>query len=116
MIQEGNIIFVSGNPEDSSEKGNIKMLAEQIVSLDKASEQFSKNLNILIDPDIIYSKTIDELYQIAKKYQGDTRLVFHIAKNGRYQKILAHNIRVSTDSIFYRKLKDIFGGKNIWIE
>jgi len=116
LIQEGNIIFVSGNPEDSSEKGNIKMLAEQIVSLDKASEQFSKNLNILIDPDIIYSKTIDELYQIAKKYQGDTRLVFHIAKNGRYQKILAHNIRVSTDSIFYRKLKDIFGGKNIWIE
>jgi DNA polymerase-3 subunit alpha len=116
IIQEGNIVFVSGNPENRSETGNVKMLAEHIVSLDRAEDQLSKHLNILINPDSVSTKEIDELYKIAEQYQGDTRLVFHIPKNGRHQKILAHNIRVSTDSTFFKKLKNIYGRQNIWIE
>ena len=116
VIQEGNIVFVSGAPEDRSETGNVKMLAEYIVSLDRAEDQLSKHLNILVDPDSITNKEINELYKIAEQYQGDTRLVFHIPKNGKYQKILAHNISVSTDSKFCNKLKRIYGKKNIWIE
>ena len=116
VIQEGNIVFVSGAPEDRSETGNVKMLAEYVVSLDRAEDQLSKHLNILVDPDSITNKEIDELYKISEQYQGDTRLVFHIPKNGKYQKILAHNISVSTDSKFCNKLKRIYGKKNIWIE
>tara|TARA_Y100000294_G_scaffold175687_1_gene196352 strand:- start:1241 stop:2545 length:1305 start_codon:yes stop_codon:yes gene_type:complete len=116
VIQEGNIVFVSGVPEDRSETENVKMLADYIVSLDRAGDQLSKHLNILVDPDSITNKEIDELYKIAEQYQGDTRLVFHIPKNGKHQKILAHNIRVSTDSKFCNKLKRIYGKKNIWIE
>ena len=116
IIQEGNIVFVSGNPENRSEMGYVKMLAEHIVSLDRAEDQLSKHLNILINPDSISTKEIDELYKIAEQYQGDTRLVLHIPKNGRHQKILAHNIRVSTDSTFFKKLKNIYGRQNIWIE
>ena len=109
-------MFVSGNPENRSETGNVKMLAEHIVSLDRAEDQLSKHLNILINPDSVSTKEIDELYKIAEQFQGDTRLVFHIPKNGRYQKILAHNIRVSTNSTFFKKLKNIYGRHNIWIE
>ena len=116
VIQEGNIVFVSGAPEDRSETGNVKMLAEYVVSLDRAEDQLSKHLNILVDPDSITNKEIDELYKISEQYQGDTRLVFHIPKNGKHQQILAHNIRVSTDSKFCNKLKRIYGKKNIWIE
>ena len=116
VIQEGNIVFVSGVPEDRSETENVKMLADYIVSLDRAGDQLSKHLNILVDPDSITNKEIDELYKIAEQYQGDTRLVFHIPKNGKHQQILAHNIRVSTDSKFCNKLKRIYGKKNIWIE
>ena len=109
-------MFVSGKPENRSETGNVKMLAENIVSLDRAEDQLSKHLNILIDPNSISTKEIDELYKIAEQYQGDTRLVFHIPKNGRHQKVLAHNVRVSTDSTFFKKLKKIYGRQNIWIE
>jgi DNA polymerase-3 subunit alpha len=116
IIQEGNIVFVSGNPENRSEMSNVKMLAEHIVSLEGVENQLSKHLNILIDPDSISTKAIDELYKIAEQYQGDTRLVFHIKKNGKHQKILVHNISVSTDSTFFNKLKNIYGSKNIWIE
>ena len=98
------------------ETENVKMLADYIVSLDRAGDQLSKHLNILVDPDSITNKEIDELYKIAEQYQGDTRLVFHIPKNGKHQQILAHNIRVSTDSKFCNKLKRIYGKKNIWIE
>ena len=116
IIQEGNIVFVSGNPEDRSEMRNVIMLAEHIVSLDRAEDQLSKHLNIMIDPDSISTNEIDKLYKIAEQYQGNTRLVFHIQKNGRHQQILAHNIRVSTDSTFCKKLKNIYGKQNIWIE
>ncbi len=116
IFQEGNIVFVSGKPENRSETGNVKMLAENIVSLDRAEDQLSKHLNILIDPNSISTKEIDELYKIAEQYQGDTRLVFHIPKNGKHQKVLAHNVRVSTDSTFFKKLKKIYGRQNIWIE
>ena len=53
VIQEGNIVFVSGVPEDRSETENVKMLADYIVSLDRAGDQLSKHLNILVDHDSI---------------------------------------------------------------
>jgi DNA polymerase-3 subunit alpha len=116
IIHEGNIMFVSGNPENRSEMKNVKMLADHIVPIEQVENQLSKHLNILINPDSVSTKAIDELYKIAEQYHGDTRLVFHIQKNGRHQKILAHNISVSTDSAFFNKLKNIYGSKNIWIE
>ncbi len=116
IIHEGNIMFVSGNPENRSEMRNVKMLADYIVPIEQVENQLSKHLNILINPDSVSTKAIDELYKIAEQYHGDTRLVFHIQKNGRHQKILAHNISVSTDSAFFNKLKNIYGSKNIWIE
>ena len=116
LIQEGNIVFVAGNPEDRSEIGNVKMLADQIVPLENAGDYFSNNLNVLMNPNVVSSMEIDELFQIATQFSGNKRLVIHVPKNGRIQRILAHNIRVSTDNEFCKKLKKMYGKQNIWIE
>ncbi len=116
LLNEGDILFVSGKPEENSDRGNIKMLADKFIPLNQADKLFTKNLNIFLKPTSISSNEINKLFVLAKKNQGDTKLIIHILKNGRQQKILAHNIKVSTDNSFCNKLKNIYGKQNIWIE
>jgi len=42
--------------------------------------------------------------------------MFHITgQNGRMQRILAHNIKVSSGKSFLNEVRDICGKKNVWI-
>jgi ribosomal protein S24E len=43
-------------------------------------------------------------------------LIFHISNGQLRQRILAQNIKVSSDKVFLKKLREEYGEKNIWIE
>jgi hypothetical protein len=43
-------------------------------------------------------------------------MVFHLHGGPRKKRILAHNIQVSPHRDFLKKLKEMYGKQNIWVE
>jgi hypothetical protein len=56
--------------------------------------------------------------EIAKRYPGNCRLVFHLPNTGslRPMKVMAHNIMISTESEFIKRLRGRYGKENVWVE
>jgi len=116
LLDKDEIIFVSGRPTDTSDFSDLKIIADEIVSLDNARDYFSKNVNIKFEPDEMTPNDVDSIFILAQKYHGSCGLLFHIPVNGgKDQRIFAHNIRVSSRREFIKKLRDVYGKENIWV-
>ena len=116
MLDNDEIIFVSGRPTDTSDFSDLKIIADEIVALDKARDYYAKNVNIKFESKEMTPNDIDAIYALAQKYHGSCGLLFHISVDERKdQRIFANNIRVSSGREFLKKLRDIYGKDNIWV-
>ena len=117
LLKNDQVVFISGKPTDENDFSDLKLIAEEIVSIDLAREIFSKNVNISIGIDNQNSQQdIIKLKTLSEKYKGDCGLMFHFKQTtGRSQRVFAHNIKVNTSNDFLKECREIFGSKNIWI-
>ena len=117
FLKNDQVVFISGKPTDESEFSELKLIADEIVSIDMAREIFSKNINILIDLNNQNSvEDIDKLRNISEKYKGDCGLMFHFKQTtGRNQRVYAHNIKVSTENDFLQECRKVFGKEKVWV-
>lgn len=81
-LDNDEIIFVSGRPTDTSDFSDLKIIADEIVALDKARDYYAKHVNIKFEPDEMIPDDVDAIYALAQKYHGSSGLLFHIAVNG----------------------------------
>jgi len=59
---------------------------------------------------------VDALLDMAKEHKGNCGLMFHLISDlGKKQRIYAHNVKVSVNSTFIKKLRDTYGKENIWV-
>lgn len=116
LIANDAIVFVAGKPADNSNFSDLKLIADEIVALNRVRDYFAKRINIRFNEMDVTADDIEELHMVAKKYQGKCNLVFHVA-NGkqRPQKIFAHNLKVSSHREFLKTLRQRYGKKNVWI-
>jgi DNA polymerase-3 subunit alpha len=116
LLDNDEIVFVSGRPTDTSDFSDLKIIADEIVTLDKARDYFAKHVNIKFELDQMNPKDVDDFNTLAQKYHGSCGLMFHISGNGgKDQRIFAHNIRVSSGREFIKKLRDVYGKDNVWV-
>ena len=116
LIKNDNVIFISGKPTDDTDFSDLKLIADEIITIQKAREIYSKNVNIRLAPNQMSPKDIDALLVMAKKHKGDCGLMFHmISDRGKQQRIFAHNVRITAQSSFLKKLRDTYGKENIWV-
>ena len=115
LIVNDNVVFISGKPTDETDFSDLKLIAEEIVTVTKAREIYSKNVNIHIEPSQMSPTDIDVLLEMAKDNKGSCGLMFHIDSQRGKQRIFAHNVRVSAHKLFLKKLRDTYGEQNIWI-
>ena len=90
-----------------------------IVPVEQARHRLSGRLIIRFNSIEIASPDIDELFELVRQYPGDCRLVFHFPNknsSNRPIRVLSHNIRVSTDKGFIRRLREQYGKDNIRVE
>ena len=116
QIENDAIIFVKGKPTDESDFSDLKIIAEKIIPLDGREQYLSRRVNIRFTAEVVNEIDLDELYRVAKQYQGEYSMVFHLVNGPKKQRILAHNIKVSSHRDFLKKLKDVYGKQNIWVE
>ena len=118
LIDEGKVVFVKGKPSDVSDFTDLKILADEIISVENVRDSLSQSLNIKFTSGEIKPDDVDELMNIAKENPGDCKLMFHLPNSGspRPLKVLAHNIKVSTASQFIKNLRNKYGKDSVWIE
>ena len=118
LIEEGNVVFVKGKPSETSDFSDLKILSDEIISVKNARERLSQCLNIKLPSGITSTESIDDLMKIAKNNKGNCRLLFHLPNSDSPKplKVLAHNVKVSTDSIFIQLLRAKYGKDNVWID
>ena len=96
---------------------DLKLVAEEIVPLEKARDYYSKRVNVFLDFSNMDNKSIEDLHSLSKLYPGKCNLMFHYNdQNNRKKRILSHNIRVSSSREYLTKLRDKCGKKNVWVE
>ena len=118
LIEEGNVVFVKGKPSETSDYSDLKILSDEIISVDNVRDRLSQRLNIKFTSGNIEPGDVDTLMNISKSNPGDCKLIFHLPNSDspRPLKVLAHNINVSTKSSFIKQLRLKYGKDNVWID
>ena len=118
LIEEGSVVFVKGKPSDTSDFSDLKILSDEIISVENVRDRLSQCLNIKFVSGKVETSDIDELMNISKSNPGSCKLLFHLPNpdSPRPLKVLAHNVSVSTDIAFIKQLRDKYGKDNVWID
>ncbi|MBT3502138.1 MAG: DNA polymerase III subunit alpha [Candidatus Marinimicrobia bacterium] len=118
LIEEGNVVFVRGKPSDGTDFSDLKIMGDEIIPVDRVRNRLSQKLNIKFPSGEIKPEDIDELMNISKRYPGECKLIFHLPNNGspRPMKVMAHNIKISTEREYIRTLRTKYGKDNVWVE
>ena len=116
LIKNDNVVFITGKPTDETDFSDLKLIADEIISIEKARDIFSKNVNVRLEPNQMKPSDVDALLNMAKEHKGSCGLMFHLISDlGKKQRIFAHNVKVSAHSSFLKKLRDTYGKDNIWV-
>jgi len=115
LVKSDNVVFIKGKQTDETDFSDLKLIAEEIVTVENAKEIYSKNVNIRLDlKDTAFD--ISKISKLAKEYKGKCGLMFHMASaNGRTQRIFAHNIKVDSSKTFLKKARQLCGNDNVWV-
>ena len=117
LIEEESVVFVRGNPSETSDFSDLKIISSEIIPVDEVRNRLSQKINIKFPSGKSESKDIDELMKICKNNKGSCKLIFHLPNEGtsRPLKVLAHNIAVSSSRSFLILLRSKYGKDNVWI-
>ena len=116
LIKNDSVVFITGKPTDDTDFSNLKLIADEIVTVEKARDIYSKNVNIRLEPNQMSPTDVDALLTMAKDHEGGCGLMFHMtSERGKQQRIYAHNVKVSAHSSFLKKLRDTYGKQNVWV-
>ena len=115
LIKSDSVVFIKGKQTDETDFSDLKLIAEEIVTVDNAKEIYSKNVNIRVD---LKGTGLDiiEISKLAKSHNGSCGLMFHMASaSGRTQRIFAHNIKVASSKQFLKEARELCGKENVWV-
>jgi DNA polymerase-3 subunit alpha len=116
LIKNDSVVFITGKPTDDTDFSDLKLIVDEIVPVERAREIFSKNINVRLEPNQMTPADVDALLDMAKEHKGNCGLMFHLISDlGKKQRIYAHNVKVSVNSTFLKKLRDTYGKENIWV-
>ena len=118
LIEEESVVFVRGNPSETSDFSDLKIISSEIIPVEEVRHRLSQKINIKFPSGKSEPKDIDELMSICKNNKGSCRLIFHLPNEGSSKplKVLAHNILVSSASNFLILLRSKYGKDNVWID
>ena len=117
LIEEESVVFVRGNPSETSDFSDLKIISSEIIPVEEVRHRLSQKINIKFPSGKSEPKDIDELMNICKNNKGSCKLIFHLPNENSSipLKVLAHNISVSSSSNFLILLRSKYGKDNVWI-
>jgi DNA polymerase-3 subunit alpha len=118
LIEEESVVFIKGKLSDGSDFSDLKIISDEIIPVKQVRERLSQRLNIKFSSGQVEGEDVEELMYLAKKNQGNCKLIFHLPNQGSVKplKIIAHNTMVTTESLFIKTLRQKYGKENVWVD
>jgi DNA polymerase-3 subunit alpha len=117
LIEIDKIVLIIGKLElDNND--NLKIIVDQILTIDDALNLFAKGISIIINNENNNIKKIEELAKICNQPNAKTNIFFHLynqKQNNTYEKYMAKNINLSLNFENLEKIFSIFGKNNVKI-
>jgi len=117
LLIEDTPIIIIGKISAKNERGNSKILCDEIFSLKEVWKLRGKNLHIGIQTDNVTEKSVYQIKNLIVENQGTCPIFLDIKTpaNGRYV-IKAKKMSANVNAVFTTKLADLVGKENIWVE
>ena len=120
LIESESVVFIRGRAAESTYASEIKIICDEIIPVKDIRKRLSQRLNINFFNfnKSIGTKELEKLMDLAKNYLGDCKMIFHLPNGDskRPVKVVAHNIKVSTESNFIKKLRVLYGKERVWVD
>lgn len=125
LIKNDNIVFVEGKAEENGDK--IKLIINNLYSIDKFQEKLATNIVINIYENRNYDNELKTLAKLIEKYPGSCNVYLHICNknensleckngNGSLSRLFRiKDLKVKPTIDFINELIKLFGEKNISI-
>lgn len=116
-LHNDNLVFIQGKPSTDSDFSDLKLLGDEVVPIAKVRDYYSKRINLQINPDDFSKEQVDDLFELTSQYGGKCGLMFHVPNGrGNGKRIISHKLKVSSHRDFLKKLAEMVGKKNVWVE
>ncbi|MCX7834014.1 MAG: DNA polymerase III subunit alpha, partial [Ignavibacteria bacterium] len=125
LIKNDNLVFVEGKAEENGDK--IKLIIDNIYSIDKFQEKLASNIVINLYLEKNYDNELKVLTKLIDKFPGSCNLYLHICPqnennqeckngNGIFSRLFRiKNAKVKPTKEFLNEINKLFGEKNISI-
>ncbi len=109
LIQDDAMLLVSGKADVTGDK--IKILADELIPLEKVVEKFAKRIIISFDVNEFELKNIDKLKNVFEKHRGKMPLVFEVKgiNDDKAQVFSINKFLISPTEGFIREVEKLFG-------
>ena len=109
LLVEDNAVLVQGQVQ--KEEKSIKILADSIITMDKAEETWTANVHLNLDISGLQKHHLLELQETLKKYPGSCEVYLHLRDPGKWDTIIAlpKTMRLKAGVNLVREVKAIFG-------
>ncbi len=112
IIVEDSIVIIEGKCEIDS--GSVKIFADSIIPIEKASEVFSKKIFLKIDYTKHNSEILDNLYKLLRENKGTAECIFNLSNgNGKTKYYRSNNIGVSVTNELVENINSLLGENSI---
>ena len=113
LLQPESMVFVEGNGEVSGDV--IKIVANDIIAMDKVREKFAKRIFLLLNADQCDEVTMAQLRQAMEKYKGNCNCYFNVVGNDfpEQQVFVSRKFTVNPSNDFIESIRTILGRNSI---
>jgi len=117
LIQEDNMIVVSGKLDRRNENDTISLIASHISALEDARTRFTKGLSLNIDVSKFANSEMDRVRMLLQQYPGTCRVYVNIiTSEGEEFLVRSKKYHVNPTSKLLHDLRLVLGQENVWIE
>jgi len=117
LLNEDTPIFIHGKISEKGERGNSKILCDELFSLDDVWKFQGKNLHIGISTENVTEESLYQIKKLIVENEGTCPIFLDIKTptNGSYV-IRAKKMTANINAGLTAQLADLIGRENIWVE
>lgn len=117
LLSEDTPIFINGKISEKGERGNSKIICDELFSLDDVWKFQGKKLHIGISTEQVTEESLHQIKKLIVDNEGTCPIFLDIKTptNGSYI-IRAKKMTANINAGFTAQLADLIGRENIWVE
>ena len=119
LLEENSMVFIVGklSNRQSEDDDVLKIIADDIIEISRVRNKLSKHIHVKIDYSQNNPEILSKIKELVTANRGNCRFIVNIeASTGYIQKMVSKDINVNPGIDFIKKLREILGEKNVWIE